>query len=333
MSGIGGWGGCGPAVPAVAPLIEPGEDPGTGSGIGIGQGSAASGPGVVAPGPRGGTSARPGRRIVVGEMCPLGVAGRPGLAPLLLRGVQWTDEPVEVGNAISHGEATKFSVFGVDGKRAGVFDPVGIAEVGLPQLVAAGSYTGAGPCTRGGANGVRLEEPQCQGASKGCGIAVATLGDAAGREGAGSGQEWKTGGACVSGDELAIDVDGDGTAEAFPIAGLLDGLRAPAEVVEARPQVAQVAGGCTPSFTVFGLRSTPPVDAGAGKMAEKYVVLMDVLAVVDLDDDGRQEVVLGLRYPDSRSIVVYGGGVAGGDGGGGGAVSLRLIGEATSWAK
>lgn len=322
MSGIG----CGPAVPTVAPLIEPGEDPGTGSGIGIEQGGAAAGPTVVAPGPRGGTSPRPGRRILVGEMCPQGVAGRPGLAPLLLRGVQWTDEPVEVGNAISHGEATKFSVFGLDGKRAGTFDPVGIAEVGLPQTVAAGAYAGAGPCTRGTANGVRLEEPPCQGATRGCGIAVAMLGDSSGKEGAGSGQEWKTGGACVAGDELAVDVDGDGTAEAFPLAGFLDARREPAELVEARPQV---AAACTPTFTVFGLRHAAPPDAG--KRAAEYVVLMDVLAVVDLDDDGMKELVLGLRYYDSRSIVVYSGVPgAGADGSG---AALRLIGEAASWMK
>lgn len=321
---LGGAGtGCGPAVPAMAPLIEPGEDPGTGSGIG--QGSAASGPTVVAPGPRGGTSPRPGRRIVVGEMCPLGVAGRPGLLPLLLRGVQWTDEPVEVGSAISRGEATKFSVFGLDGKRAGTFDPVGIAEVGLPQTVAAGAYSGAGPCTRGSASGVRLEEPPCQSATRGCGIAVATLGDAAGRDGAGSGQEWKTGGACVAGDELAIDVDGDGAAEVFPLAGFLDGRREPAELVEARPQV---AAACAPSFTVFGLRHAAPPDAG--KRAAEYVVLMDVLAVVDLDDDGLQEVVLGLRYYDGRSVAVYSGVAGGADGNG---AALRLIGEAAAWMK
>jgi hypothetical protein len=297
--------GCRPAVPPMAPPPEPGD-----------------GPTVVGARQEGG-GVGPGRRILVGEMCPLGAAGRPGLAPLLLRGVQWTDEPTEVGNAISHGEAAKFSVFGVDGKRAGVFDPVGIAEVGLPQTVAAGSYVGSGPCTRAAGNGARLEEPACQAATRGCGLAVTLLGDVAG----GGGGEWQTGGACVSADELAIDVDNDGAAEAFPLAALLDGLRAPSEVVEPR---AQATGSCAPTFTVFGLRIAPPAEAG--KAADpRYLVLIDVLGVVDFDGDGLKEVVLSLRYPDSRSVVVYSG-VAGGAGEvAGGGASLRLIGEASTW--
>ena len=55
----------------------------------------------------------------------------------------------------------------------------------------------------------------------------------------------------------------------------------------------------------------------------RYVVMIDVLGVVDFDDDGKREVVIGLRYPDSRTIVVYSG-VEGG---------MKLVGEATSWAK
>ncbi|MBK7537405.1 MAG: hypothetical protein IPI49_18960 [Myxococcales bacterium] len=286
---------CGPAIRPVTPPPEP-------------QGSPAP-PRAAAAEP-----VRPGRRILVGEMCPLGAAGRPSLAPLLLRGVQWTDEPAEVGAAISHGEATRFTVFGVDGKRAGVFEALGLAEVGLPQVVAAGSYAGAGPCTRAGASSVRLEEPACQPATRGCGIAVAALGDKVDT------WEWKAGGACTSGDVLAIDVDGDGVVEAFPIAGLLDAVRGPAESLEARAQ----AVTCAPSFAVFGLRIAPPPENG--KAADpRYVVLVDVLAVVDFDDDGRREVVLGLRYPDQRTIAIYGAGES--------PSTLQLIGEATSWVR
>lgn len=245
-------------------------------------------------------------------MCPLGAAGRPGLSPLLLRGVQWTDEADEVGEAISHGEATRFAVFGVDGKRAGVFEALGLAEGG--PVMAAGSYAGAGPCTRAGNGGVRLEEPQCQTATRGCGMAVAALGDRSEM------LEWKPGGACVSGEVLAVDVDGDGVAEAFPVAGLLDGVRGPAEVLEARTQEVS----CAPSFTLFGLRIAPAPENG--KAADpRYVVLVDVLAVVDLDDDGRSELVLGLRYPEQRTIAIYGTNDAPG--------TLTLIGEAASWAR
>jgi hypothetical protein len=298
-------------VPPAAPLDEP---------------VSRDQPAVVAPRNPAEVPTGPGRRILVGEMCPLGVAGRPGVAPLLLRGVQWTDEPTEVGNAISRGDAAKFLVFGVDGKRAGLFDPVGPADVGLPQTVAAGSYTGDGPCTKLAVNGTRVEEPACQAATKGCGIAVAILEDGSGA-GSGGGAAWKIGGACVSGDELAVDVDSDGKPEAFAVASFLDGLRAPADLVEARPQA---GAACAPSFTVFGMRIAPPPEPG--KAADgRYLVLLDVLAVVDFDDDGKREVVLGVRYPDSRTIAVYSG--VDGDGAGGAPSALKLIGETTSWAK
>jgi hypothetical protein len=260
-------------------------------------------------------SVGPGRRIVVGEMCPLSAAGRPGLAPLLLRGVQWVDDPTEVGNAIAGAESTPFAVFGVDGKRAGIFEVMSNPDVGIPQAAAAGTYQGSGPCTRekSGDKAVRIEEPQCQAATRGCGIAVAALGAK------GAPLAAKTGGACVSGDELAIDIDGDGAAESFPISGLLDGVRAPADGLEARRQV---AAGCTPTFTVFGIRIAPSPEPG--KAADpRYLVLVDVLAVVDLDDDGLREVVIGLRYPDSRSVAIYSSV--------GAATTLSLIGEASSW--
>ncbi|MEZ4360321.1 MAG: hypothetical protein R3B48_09080 [Kofleriaceae bacterium] len=244
-------------------------------------------------------------------MCPQGAAGRPGVAPLLLRGVQWTDDPAEVGDAISHGEANRFTVFGVDGKRAGKFEALGLAEVGLPQVVAAGSYLGAGPCTKEAANRTRIEEPACQSATRGCAVAAAALGEAE--------PTWTTGGACVAGDVLAVDVDGDGARETFSIASLLDGVRAPAEVLEATG----AAASCAPAFTVFGLRITPPPEAGKAAKDPRYLVLVDVLAVVDLDDDGLRELVLGLRYPDSRSVVVYSSA--------GSPTTLRRIGEAASW--
>jgi hypothetical protein len=296
--------GCGPVVPAVQPPAEPGVEPPPPRVEGAPRAAAAT--------PSRGEAVRPGRRIVVGEMCPQGAAGRPGIAPLLLRGVQWTDDPGEVGDAISHGDAVRFSVFAVDGERAGTFEVLGLAEVGLPQVVAAGSYVGSGPCTRAGGNGARLEEPSCQTATKGCGVAVASLGDRP------APMQWKTGGACVAGDALMVDIDGDGAAEAFPVSGLLDGVRAPADALEA----SAVAASCTPTFSRFGLRIAPPTEPG--KAADpRYLVLIDVLAVVDLDDDGRRELVLGLRYPDSRSVVVYSADGAAG--------ALRRIGEAASW--
>jgi hypothetical protein len=35
------------------------------------------------------------------------------------------------------------------------------------------------------------------------------------------------------------------------------------------------------------------------------MVTVDVLAVIDLDADGRRELILAMRFPTVRSIVVY----------------------------
>ena len=112
---------------------------------------------------------------------------------------------------------------------------------------------------------------------------------------------FQTGGACVYGDSLAVDIDGDGVAEPFPLADVLDGVRGPSTEWTAGP----VAGAsCKPKFTVYDipLRAEPEPGTPADPKAN---VTMDVLGVLDLDGDGRREVVLALRFATSRSIVVY----------------------------
>ena len=37
----------------------------------------------------------------------------------------------------------------------------------------------------------------------------------------------------------------------------------------------------------------------------KSIVVLDVMAVVDLDGDGRKELVLSLRFPSVRTVAVY----------------------------
>ena len=83
-----------------------------------------------------------GRQIVVGEMCPLGAAGRPAIAPLIMHAVQWTSAAAEVSSTIERGSVPRFVVFGTDGKPAGAFDTVGIADIGLQQSIASGTYVG-----------------------------------------------------------------------------------------------------------------------------------------------------------------------------------------------
>jgi hypothetical protein len=281
---------CGPAVrPEPDPPIEP--------------------PRPVKPNPAA------GKQILLGEMCPVAAAGRPGIAPLIQRGVQWTSDPDVVADPIAHGTVGPFAVIGFDGARAGVFETMGVADAGLPQEIGAGSYVGASPCTRDAGGGQRAEDPACTKATKGCGLAIA---DAThGPES--SPPAIVVGGGCVAGDTLAVDVDGDKKPEHFPIGQFLDGVRAPAEEVVAAPVAAAT---CQPQFAIYGLKLAPGVEPG-GKVDPRYQVDVDVLGIADLDGDGRREIVLALRYPDSRTIAVYSATASAG--------RLDLVGESVSW--
>src|SRR5262245_261267 len=83
-----------------------------------------------------------GRQVVVGELCPQGAAGRPAVAPLVMRATQWIDATAEVTGAVERGATPEFAVFGVDGKVAGLFQTVGLADIALGQSVASGTYIG-----------------------------------------------------------------------------------------------------------------------------------------------------------------------------------------------
>jgi hypothetical protein len=247
-----------------------------------------------------------GRRVVIGEMCPQGAGGRPAVAPLVMRGVGWIDGAAEVAATVERGTVPRFSVFGVDGKVAGTFDTLGIVEVGIAQPVATGTYVGASPCTYGGgkATDARAEDPKCQPATKGCGIAVGeiTTPDEPDRK-----PTFTTGGACISGNELAVDIDGDGMIESFPIAGVLDGVRAPAAEWTASPTA---TAACTPTFHVYNMKLAPPERAGKAPgrgvvVVDKGDVTIDVLGVIDLDADGRRELILAMKFPTVRTILVY----------------------------
>jgi hypothetical protein len=250
--------------------------------------------------PRAGKADPAGRRVVVGEMCPQGAGGRPAVAPLVMRGVGWTDTATEVTATVERGQVPRFFVYGVDGKPAGTFEALGMVEVGIANPVATGTYVGSSPCTYGGAKltDARAEDPKCQPATKGCGIAVGeiTAPDEPPRK-----PVFATGGACMSGNELAIDIDGDGKLESFPITGALDGIRAPAAEWTASPTAAPPT--CKPTFQTYGLELAP--EPRPGKPAEKGMVTVDVLGAIDFDGDGRLEIVLAMKFPTVRSIVVY----------------------------
>jgi hypothetical protein len=268
-----------------------------------------------------------GREVMVGEICPEGAGSSPAVAPLLVRNVGWSDNATDLGAVLERNSVPRFSVFGTDGKLAGAFDTMGVVDVGLPQMVASGSYAGASPCSFGapvkaqndpGVIKTRTEDPKCMAATHGCGLAVGPITHG---EEAVELPQYVTGGACISGDQLAVDIDGDGRIESFPLAGVLDGIRGPAQEWSASPTA---TAACTPSFALYDIKLVRAPEPK--KPADpKATVTMDVLGVVDLDGDGRRELVIALRFPTTRSIVVYSASEM--------AQRLELAGESTSFPR
>ena len=239
-----------------------------------------------------------GRQVVVGELCPQGAGGRPAVAPVVMRTVTWTDSEAEVSAVIERGSVPRFVVYGVDGKIAGRFDTLGLAEIRPGQAVAAGTYVGAAPCTVDDGTGKRVDHAKCLAGTSGCGLAVGELGrpdeppDMA---------NIAVGGACLQGNALAADIDGDNVMEQFPLASVLDGIRSPAKEWSAAPVV---GAKCTPAFQVFDIKIMPHLEPGRGSAAQ-HVVGLDLLGVVDLDADGRMELVIAFEFPTVRTIAVY----------------------------
>jgi hypothetical protein len=239
-----------------------------------------------------------GRQLVVGEMCPQGAGGRPAVAPLVMRTVSWTDNANEVTAAVERGSVPRFIVYGVDGKIAGRFDTLGLAEISPTQAVASGTYVGASACTSEDAKGGRIEEPKCGHATLGCGLAIGELGRP---DDPPDMTNVATSGACLQGDAIAVDIDGDKVMEQFPLSGVLDGIRSPSKEWSAAPVI---GAKCTPSFTIYDVKIVPHLEPGKGK-AQDHIVGLDLYGVVDLDADGRMELVLALKFPTVRTIAVY----------------------------
>ncbi len=256
-----------------------------------------------------------GHGAMLGELCPDGGDGRPALAPLAVRTVSWSTDRGDLDAALARGQAAQFAVLAIDGQRIGRFSVIG-ADDGPVQL-AVGSYVGGSPCNRGGAVDGKLDDT-CVQLRRGCGLGVAALVASGGMLEDEDPPVLDIGGACRAGDDLAIDIDRDGSPERFPLRGFLDELRAPAEEVTA---AAAVAATCRPVFSLIGL--TMPVDPGAEPPDPRARVDVDVLGVLDVDGDGRREVVIGLRYAERRSIAVYSAVTS--------SARLELVGELEPW--
>jgi hypothetical protein len=264
------------------------------------------------------TPIRMGRQVVVGELCPQSAAGRPAVAPLLMHTTQWIDTATEVTSAVERGATPRFTAFGVDGKVAGVFDTVGLADITLGQSVAAGTYVGGAPCTSDAGQGQRAEDPKCAPATNGCGLAVAEL---TRPNDPPETSRFQTGGACLSGNALGVDIDGDGVVEWFPLVQVLDGIRSPAQEW---PATQTAPAPCAPKFVLYDVKLAPQADPGKTADA-RAVVMLDLLGVIDLDGDGRNELVIALRFPTVRTVVVYSATNS--------PQRLELVGEAQSFQK
>ena len=258
-----------------------------------------------------------GRSALIGEMCPQAAGGRPGLAPLALRDVSWSSDRGELVTALARGSAAQFAVLAVDGRKAGVFSAIGTADVGGVDA-GIGSFAGSPPCSRPAAGGEVTGDAKCLEVQRGCGLAIATLGAPGGAFTVAEAPEVVSGGACKSGDVIAIDIDADGAPEMFPIGAFVDPSRAPADEVSA---AAMVAPACPPAFSLYGL--VPPAVPGV-VMEGKHKVELDVLGVMDVDADGRREVVVAFRYFESRTVAVYSAMSS--------AARLELVGESAPWS-
>ena len=255
------------------------------------------------------------RQILIGEMCPRAAGGRPAVMPLFLRALTWSLDGEDVSLPIERRTARSFSVLGWDGRRAGVFSVAGAADVGAASKAAIGAYAGESPCSLATTDGSRQTDATCVRAQSGCGLALAVVEASSAMAPYDEDPEpleMPVAGACTAGGFLLVDIDGDGTREAYPAATFLDPLRAPAEEVLAAP-----AGGAT-CQPVFAQRGVLPA------RDPKHFRGLDLLGVMDIDSDGRNELIVVYHYEDRRTWAVYTATAT--------AARLELVGEAPSWS-
>jgi hypothetical protein len=241
-----------------------------------------------------------GRHVVVGEMCPTAAAGRAAILPMIMRGVSWSDKPDELASQVEHGATPRYVVIGGAGKTIGVFDTVGLEDVqGVAQPIASGAYVGAAPCAVDDGKGGKIDDTACVLATGGCGLALADISrsdDLVETPVFAQGAD-----VCFTENAIVVDIDGDKVMESFPLEQVLDGIRGPtAEWTALATPGAPCAKG---KPQIYGM----PVEVRdkQGKADAKATVTVSVLAAIDLDGDGRKELILALQFPTVRTVVVY----------------------------
>ena len=249
-------------------------------------------------------------------MCPRAAADRPAVLPMFVHSLSWKHDREDLSLPLERRTARQFSVLGWDGRRVGVFSVAGPAEVSDGDA-AIGSYAGGSPCEkpRQGEGPAELYG-DCVVTQRHCGLAVSVL------EPPGLGARpieedpdpvsLPVADVCLAKDLLLVDVDGDGKREAFTAADFLDGMRSPAD------EVLAVSGSGAKCDGTFARRNAiPPGDPRDWQG-------MDILGVVDLDGDGRTELVAVYRYADKRTWALYSPI--------GSAARLELVAESVPWS-
>jgi hypothetical protein len=165
----------------------------------------------------------------------------------------WIDATDEVAALVATSASRPFTTLSAAGHFAGVFTGIG-AAAGSSEIV--GGYAGAPPCDK--------NEAACQQTFGACALALADLGEA----GSDDGPAVVGGKACVSADLLLVDIDGDGKPEAFS----LDALAGLSDALDAR---------AVPRDPPCSWRFAQALGGGAV-----------LLGVLDLDGDGRRELVV-----------------------------------------
>lgn len=222
--------------------------------------------------------------LVIGQMCPNLAAGRPAVIPLALRAGVWKADGGALSRMVAGHGTRQFSVFGWSGQRAGTLAVAGLATSGGRQL-AVGAYTGALPCHDKEGNVVAA----CMATTGGCGLALSRVEPAGGLRARPFEEdpeplelEMRT--TCLSNDELAVDIDGDGRHELFALDGLLERGELAAEWVASKSAAKQ----CEPA-------------TGHGLLARGVVLL----AAADIDRDGRTDLLVSRRSQGEESWALY----------------------------
>lgn len=228
---------------------------------------------------------------VLGLLCADPAAGGMAVVPLAASNQRGRARP-RLGSQVR-----QFSIYGWSGRRMGAFAVVGGAEAGGRQL-AIGSYAGSPPCTEPTQAGQPPEKvAACQVALGECALAVGEV-EAAGGPGARPYDEVRdpvvhaTSGACVARGHLVVNIDGAGDAERFPLTALSRRGKPPVEILASQSKAG--AAACAKTFAISG---------AAGNRGGRTI---DVLGVIDIDADGRFELILGYRKKSGPgTIAVY----------------------------